>query len=418
MKFLHAADIHIDSPLWGLSAYPDAPIELLRTATREAFSNLITEAIDSAVDFCVIAGDLYDGNWKDYNTGVFFAREMGRLNNAGIPVYLIYGNHDAESEMTKKLSLPQNVKAFSPNKPQTFEIAELKVALHGQSFKHAATTNNLASNYPNRISGWFNIGILHTALEGNSRHANYAPCSVEELKAKGYDYWALGHVHEHAILHEEPWIVYPGNTQGRHIQETGPRGAIMVTVDDGRITSVERVFTDVLRWHHLEVDVSAAIDIEETIRLVGRELDTIIKTDTTSKPYAVRVALYGRSQAHGDLFGGEKRLRAEVIGLAANRSGDRIWIEKIRINTSPAINANDIRARADAISDLQLILDNATNDPDFLQSLTADLQQLVDRSPQELSEHLPQLEAIRKGEVAPIVTSVVPGLVNHLIKAS
>ena len=124
MRFLHAADIHIDSPLWGLSAYPDAPIELLRTATREAFSNLVTEAIDSAVDFCVIAGDLYDGNWKDYNTGIFFSREMGRLNNAGIPVYLIYGNHDAESEMTKKLSLPENVKAFSANKPQTFEIAD------------------------------------------------------------------------------------------------------------------------------------------------------------------------------------------------------------------------------------------------------------------------------------------------------
>ncbi len=186
MKFIHAADIHLDSPLTGLSAYGDAPVELLRSATRNAFSNLVSEAIDESVDFVVIAGDLYDGSWKDYNTGIYFSREMGRLNAVGIPVYLIYGNHDAESDTTKKLLLPANVHAFGASKPHTFRIPELKVALHGQSFKHAATTINLASGYPAPEPGWLNIGVLHTALEGYAEHASYAPCSIAELSAKGY----------------------------------------------------------------------------------------------------------------------------------------------------------------------------------------------------------------------------------------
>ena len=135
VKFIHAADIHLDSPLTGLSAYADAPVEMLRTATRDAFTNLVNEAIEQPVDFMVIAGDLYDGTWKDHNTGIYFCKEMGRLKKAGIPVYLLFGNHDAESEMTKKLQLPDNVFTFDTRKPCTFRLEDLKVALHGRSFK-------------------------------------------------------------------------------------------------------------------------------------------------------------------------------------------------------------------------------------------------------------------------------------------
>ena len=178
MKFIHAADIHLDSPLDGLSAYTDAPLTLLRTATREAFTRLITEAIDQAVDFMVLAGDLYDGTWRDHNTGIFFCGEMGRLKKAGIPVYLLFGNHDAESEMTKKLQLPDNVFVFEARKPCTWRIEPLRVALHGQSFRQKETTENLATDYPPPLAGWFNIGVLHTALEGNAAHARYAPLQL------------------------------------------------------------------------------------------------------------------------------------------------------------------------------------------------------------------------------------------------
>ena len=135
MEFIHAADIHLDSPLKGLSAYPDAPVDMLRTATRDAFTNFVTEAIEQQIEFMVIAGDLYDGTWKDHNTGIYFCKEMGRLKKVSIPVYVLFGNHDAESEMTKKLQLPDNVFTFDTRKPTTFVLEHLKVALNGSSFK-------------------------------------------------------------------------------------------------------------------------------------------------------------------------------------------------------------------------------------------------------------------------------------------
>lgn len=417
MKFIHAADIHLDSPLSGLSAYDDAPTDLLRTATRDAFSNLVTEAIEETVDFLVIAGDLYDGSWKDYNTGVFFSREMGRLNAAGIPVFLVYGNHDAESEMTKKLSLPPNVIAFPSNRAHTHRIEHLKVALHGQSFKHAATTDNLAVGYPARVEGWLNIGVLHTALEGYAAHASYAPCALAELLAKDYGYWALGHVHEHAVLCEDPWVVFPGNLQGRHIRETGARGAMLITAEEDRIVAVERIFTDVLRWHRLEVDVSAEGDLASAVQAVGRDFSILLETAHDGRPMAVRVVLTGRSAAHGDLFGSEAQLRAEILALSATLAGDRAWIEKVRVETTPAFDAAAVLARADAIADLQSLLDQAPSDPALLAALTEDLRYLADRTPHELTDTVPQLKAIRNGEVGPIIESVVPGLIAHLIKA-
>lgn len=418
MKFIHAADIHLDSPLSGLAAYKDAPANLLRTVTRDAFTRLVDQAIEEAVDFMVIAGDLYDGSWKDYNTGHFFCREMGRLNKVGIPVYLLFGNHDADSEMTKKLTLPSNVHQFESRKANTFLINELKVALHGRSYKDAATFENLATSYPAPVAGWLNIGVLHTALEGNSEHANYAPCSLAELNAKSYQYWALGHVHEHAILQESPWVVFPGNLQGRHIRETGERGAIMVTADETGIQSVERLLVDVLRWHVVEVDASDVTTLEEVVRLIGRAFEQLI-TKTPDKIYlSVRVCIKGKTVAHGELFGLESQLREEVLGQAAGQGIDRLWVEKVRIETEPIVDAAHMAERSDAITDLQHFLDEAPEDEALLESLLEDLLPLVNKMPIELVRNLPELDAIRSGNVVGIVKSVTPSLLAYLAKSN
>ena len=418
MKFIHTADIHLDSPLSGLAAYKDAPADLLRTVTRDAFTRLVDAAIEETVDFMVIAGDLYDGSWKDYNTGHFFCREMGRLNKAGIPVYLLLGNHDADSEMTKKLTLPPNVHQFETRKANTFLIETLKVALHGRSYKEAATVENLATTYPAPVAGWLNIGVLHTALEGYAAHANYAPCSLAELSAKGYDYWALGHVHEHAILLKDPWVVFPGNLQGRHIRETGARGAIMVTADESGIQSVERLLVDVLRWQVVAVDASEANSLAEVVRLVGRYFERLI-TATPEKIYlSVRVCITGKTAAHGELFGLETQLREEILGQAAGQGIDRLWVEKVRIETEPLTDAAHIVARSDAIADLQRLLDEAPDDAALLESLLEDLRPLVDRVPMEVIKAVPELHAIRSGDVAGIVKSVTPGLLAYLAKSN
>ena len=210
-RFFHAADIHLDSPLTGLAAIEGRVAELIRSAPRAAFEALVDRAIEEEVNFLVIAGDLYDGTWRDYKTGLFFAEQMGRLNGAGIPVFVLYGNHDAESQITRPLVLPENVHVFRARTPQTFHLRELNVALHGQSFREKAVTHNLVPGYAAPVEGAFNIGVLHTALGGMGEHANYAPCSVSELVAKGYNYWALGHVHQGQVLSERPHVVFPGN---------------------------------------------------------------------------------------------------------------------------------------------------------------------------------------------------------------
>ena len=194
-KFIHAADIHLDSPLRGLEQYEGAPVEEIRNAARRALSNLVDLAIRQEVAFVLIAGDLYDGDWRDYNTGLFFVDQARRLREAKIPLYLISGNHDAANRMTRTLKMPENVTFFSAERPETALLPDLDVAIHGQSFAKAAVYDDLSEGYPIVDSGHFNIGMLPTCAAGREGHDRYAPCSVEGLKAKGYDYWALGHIH-------------------------------------------------------------------------------------------------------------------------------------------------------------------------------------------------------------------------------
>ena len=416
LKFIHTADVHIDSPLTGLTAYPEAPVEMLRTATRRAFSNLCDEAISQAVDFMIIAGDLYDGNWKDFNTGIFFCKEMGRLKNHNIPVFVLYGNHDAESEMTKTLQLPDNVKVFESRKPSTFPIPHLKVLLHGRSFKDAATHENLAATYPSPTAGHFNIGVLHTALEGKSVHANYAPCLEAELHAVGYSYWALGHVHEHAIMLGASTIVFPGNLQGRNVRETGPRGAVVVTVDDDGTCTVDRLLVDVLRWHLVEIDVTACTDIPSVVRAIGAELVRVGETSSASLPSAVRVRLTGRTAAHGELFGMERQLRQEVLALAAAIGTERMWIEKVVVATANPDDGQALAARGDAVADLQEILLQAEADPAFMSSLQSELMTLVTKVHTDLHAGIPYFKQIREQQLDALVAEVRPGLIAYIAK--
>ena len=416
-RFIHAADIHLDSPLTGLAAYPDAPAERLRTATRDAFANLVGVAIEEAVDFMVIAGDLYDGAWKDHNTGIYFCRQMGRLDKAGIPVYLLFGNHDAENAMTRRLELPANVHVFETRRPTTHLLPEHNTALHGRSFKDAATTDNLAAGYPPPVPGMFNIGVLHTALEGNAAHANYAPCSLDELHAKGYQYWALGHVHAHQIWRGASTIVFPGNLQGRHARETGPRGAVLVNADDNGHCEVERLLVDVLRWHALDIDVTHCTDLPAVVRSTRQAIETEIAQQGTSRPMAMRLTLSGRSPAHGELFGREAQLRAEILAIAAVLAPDSLWIEKVKVRTSAPDDGTALRERADALADLDALLQAAESDPEFLAQLRADLQPLAAKAPMELTTTVDEFAAIQaesNEQLAELVRTIRPALLAHL----
>jgi DNA repair exonuclease SbcCD nuclease subunit len=416
MRFIHAADIHLDSPLNGLTAYPDAPASQLRNAARDAFTSLVDRAIEEEVDFVVIAGDLYDGTWRDYNTGIFFCKQMGRLKRVGIPAFLVFGNHDAESEMTRQLDLPENVRCFSASKPETFRIENLAVALHGQSFKLKETTANLAANYPGALPGYYNIGVLHTALEGYAAHASYAPCTVDELHARGYQYWALGHVHEFAQWSGTSTIVFPGNLQGRSVRECGRRGAVLVTVDEKGETLVERIFIDVLRWEHLQVDAASCESLVDVSRSIGRTLEKLLEADG-HVPRAVRVTVFGRTKAHGQLFGLESQLRSEVLAQIAGIGNDRLWLEKVRLDTEAIVDAAQAHERMDAFADLQEILKAAAVDPEFQRQLQDELMPFSAKAPLDLQPLVPLLERIRTGDLKDLVDGASSGLLAHLAQA-
>ncbi|WP_137180283.1 DNA repair exonuclease [Roseomonas sp. AR75] len=371
MKFLHAADIHLDSPMAGLQARAEPLPAELRDCTRQAFAALVDLAIEEDVAFLVIAGDLYDGDWKDFSTGLFFTAQMQRL---GRPCFLLRGNHDAHSQITRRLKLPDNVHEFSARRPESVLRRDLGVALHGQSFPQREVPEDLSAAYPDSVPGLLNIGVLHSSADDASgEHATYAPCNPLRLREKGYEYWALGHIHQRRVLHERPWIVFPGNIQGRHAKETGSKGCTLVTVEDGRIATVEHRGLDVLRWAALEVDATGADDTDLLDRLATAMRGALDEAE--QRPLLARVTLTGETALHAALPDRIEELCAHCAG-AAIEAGGRLWIEKIRLRTRPPA-----RLAADTLEPLRRAFLDALDDRAVAEPLRAELDALRLRVP-------------------------------------
>jgi hypothetical protein len=333
MKLVHAADIHLDSPMHGLAAYDTAPVAELRLATRNAFRGLVDLCLDEAVDALLIGGDLYDGDWHDYATGAFFVREMARLREAAIPVVVVTGNHDAASRITKALRVPDNVTLLPVEAPGSVVFDALGLAVHGQGYASAAVMEDLSAAYPAPRSGLVNVGLLHTSADGRFDHAPYAPCRVERLAAHGYDFWGLGHVHERTLLHADPPVLFPGCLQGRSVRETGPKGATVVTFGaDGLPVLDERVL-DVVRWGVVDVEASALADTDAVLTAVSESLSSAVAS-ADGRLLAARIRVVGESPAHGDLLRASRRFEWDVRGAAAEVAGDEAWIEKVQVRTS------------------------------------------------------------------------------------
>jgi exonuclease SbcD len=331
LKFVHAADLHLDSPMKGLAAYPGAPVEAMRGATRAAFESLIELCISERATLLVLAGDIYDGDWKDFSTGLYLRAQLGRLREEGIEIVLIRGNHDAASVITRNLKLP-GVHVLPHDRPKSVVLQNVGAVVHGQSFATRAVTDNLAAGYPAPLPDLVNIGLLHTCLGGYADHDNYAPCQLEELVARGYDYWALGHIHERAVLHEHPHVVFAGNLQGRHMRECGPKGATVVEVLDDEITASHRTL-DHARWTPVQVDVAGAGDDIDVLERAEAALHTAVGA-ADGRLVAARIEISGVTTAHGVLVRERERLDSELRGLATDVGTEQVWLERIDWQTS------------------------------------------------------------------------------------
>lgn len=383
-SFIHAADLHIDSPFASLSLRDPVVAERFAAAGRRAVESLISETIESKASFLVIAGDVFDGDWKDVTTGYFFARELGKLKRAGVPVFLVKGNHDAESLMSRSLPYPDNVRSFASNMSETFELQDLSVALHGRSFGSRKVADDFVKTYPVRREGWLNIGVLHTALDGTRGHDSYAPCSVDDLRQFGYDYWALGHVHAPALVAEDPWIVFPGNLQGRSVRETGKKGAVRVSVDDGRIAGVEWLELDAARWAHESIDVSTCGSIEDVNEQIQLRLSEVHGA-CDGRPLALRVTLLGSTPLHAHLIVNQETIRDEARATGFQIAED-CWVEQVKIATSAPPRPRGTAADADLI-DINALLDTASSDTDFTKTVVGLIKDVTEKIPKTLLSH-------------------------------
>jgi exonuclease SbcD len=413
--FIHAADIHLDSPLLKLDAYEGAPVEEFRRATRRALENLVQTALSEKVDFVLVAGDLFDGDWKDYNTGLHLVSQMSRLREAGIPAYVIAGNHDAASKITKNLRFPENVTLFPTDRPATVRLERLGVAVHGQSFASPTVRKNLARGYPAAVGGCYNIGLLHTSATGREGHEPYAPCTLEDLAAKGYDYWALGHVHQREVLSEDPYVVFPGNVQGRHVRETGPKGCYLVSVDDTGATELVFRPLDVARWAVAEVTAEGAANGYEVIDRVRTRLQALLD-ENEGMPLAVRLRIGGETAAHAEVLADADRWVNEIRSAALDAGGGRLWVEKATFDTRPLYSAKPLPSTEGALGELLQLFDELADDADLRGALAAELADVTNKLPRELKTGTDALRPDDPKWMAELLEQVRPMLIRRLLQ--
>ncbi|HQY57628.1 MAG: DNA repair exonuclease [Nitrospira sp.] len=384
MRFIHASDLHIDSPLRGLDRYDGAPVERLRSATRSACERLVDRALAERVDFILLAGDIYDRDWQDFHTGLFFREQMVRLERAGIRCFIVQGNHDAQGVISRQLTLPSNVTVFSSRVAQTIRLDDLSVAIHGRSFPEREVNEDLVPSYPPPVPGCFNIGLLHTSLTGRAGHDTYAPTDLPTLVAKGYDYWALGHVHAREVLNERPRIVFCGNLQGRHAKETGAKGCELVTVEAGRIEA-DFVALDVVRWSQLSVSLDGVDRLESLNETFARALAPVL-AGTTDRLHAVRVTLTGSTELHRLEAAQPGTLAAAMYAAAQDIGTAEIWIEQVRLDLSTPLDRAQAAQRQDAVGELVRLVDTiAGDDTELMRKAQVELGDLLGTMPAEVT---------------------------------
>ena len=374
-RFVHTADVHLDSPLSTLALRDPALADLIGGATRKAFVAVIDLSLEERVDALVIAGDLYDGEQTSMKTARFLADQLRRLHEAGVKTFVIRGNHDAELRITRELTLPPSVKVFSGRAEAVeFAAGALEVAVHGVSFAQKHAPESLLPKFRPPVAGRVNIGVLHTSLGGSSAHDLYAPCAPADLHGGGFDYWALGHIHQRSLDKGRATIVMPGNPQGRDINEAGPKSATLVSIGDGHAITVEERFTSVAEFRRIGVDLAGVEDWRGALARIEGALAEA-RASAPSEHLVARLALTGATplawalRRDADKLDGDARAIAEGLG--------RTWIDKVELRCE-APRASDSASANDPVAELRAMMEQEVAQSkafeDALREFAAELQ--------------------------------------------
>lgn len=386
-RFVHAADIHLDSPLRSLALREPKLAELIGNATRQAFVNVIDLCLEEEVDALLLAGDLYDGEQTSMKTARFLAAQLGKLHEAAIRVFIIRGNHDALSKITRELVLPDSVKVFG-RRAEEITIdrgkSEIPVVIHGLSLAKPHAPKSLLPKYKPPVEGAINIGMMHTSLGGAQGHDHYAPCSIADLKATGFRYWALGHIHKRTVTEGRCTIVMPGIPQGRDISEAGPKSVSLVSVTEDGLMRVEERDVSIAQFERVSVEVT---DIDEWPDLVAVLATALRETrsNASADHLVTRVRLTGRTRLAWRIRRDLDLLKAEADELASARVS--CWVEKLETACHVPSTADD--CGDDPVQELSRLIKGKVGQSDsFRQEAAAIAEQLMPQLPPECRNFL------------------------------
>ncbi|OCP01412.1 MULTISPECIES: exonuclease SbcCD subunit D [unclassified Ensifer] len=396
-RFVHTADLHLDSPLRSLALRNADLAEIVRGASRRAFVKIVDLCIAEQVDALLIAGDLYDGSQTSMNTALFLGRELRRLDEAGARVFIIRGNHDAQSQVTNELTLPPSAHVFKGRAKAVLAktlASGRDVYVHGVSFASPHAPDSLLPAFQSPVPGAVNIGMLHTSLAGAAGHDLYAPCSVADLLAHGFDYWALGHIHQRQVHATEPFVVMPGMPQGRDVNEAGVKGVTLATVgDDGRISLSEQTI-GIASFERTLVDITDLSEWRDMLEAIRQTLLRICG-NTPAENVILRLTLTGVTPLAWRLRRDADLLRAEIDNIAAGIAG--CWIEKVEL-TSRSAQTEKTGSVLDPVEELAALVEaDVLPAHGFRQEVRAAVDDVLQQLPPELRQALaPDEEAVER----------------------
>ena len=393
--FVHAADLHLDTPFTGLRDVAPRLAHLLRDASLDVLDRLVDLAIDRGALFVLFAGDLYDGSQRGLRAQVRFHAALRRLDDAGIAAFVVHGNHDPVEEGWQAIrTWPERVTVFGTEEVGSVPLrrdGETIATVHGISYAHRELRDNLARRFsrPHDVPG-VHVGLLHATVGSTSEHEPYAPCTLEDLRAARLDYWALGHIHRRSVLHHatqrgDPWVAYSGNTQGRSFKasERGPKGCYVVPVHPDApgspIGAPEFVGLDAARFEEIELDISDLGELHE-LHYRLEDLGRQVLQQAGGRAVLLRARLTGHSSLHGDLA----RAGAREELLTALRDGARAthpptWWDRLLDDSAPEIDRDQLARRDDFAGELVRRIDRLREDPDALQRLRDEARVLTDQ---------------------------------------
>ncbi len=395
LKFVHTADLHLDTPFKGLSQWNPELAERLKDSTYRALINIIDLCIKEKADFLLVAGDVFDSENASLAAQIRFINELQRLTAQRIPVYFICGNHDHLDAWDNSFTLPDGAYRFGSSGVEKFTHSrdgEPVADIYGISYQSAHINHSLVPLYrKGENTAPVSIAMLHGMADVIGHDEKYAPFALRELLENPFDYWALGHVHKRVVLNDDPPVVYPGVPQGRDFGETGEKGCYIVEVFAGGRTSLEFVPVHHIRFEEAEIDLTATDDISTFNSSIDKALGNLMNTDEAER-IILRIKLTGRTRLHRMLNrpGEIEHITADLNSRYSGGDGFPV-IDSIEVLTRPAVDTGLLAGRTDFIGGLVRNIERYEADNEML-------EELIER----ISRELPSSKIFREtGELSP-----------------